>query len=62
MNKFARWMEENEKQQNKVAQKVGISSSFLNDLIHRGKKPSIKIAFEIEKYTKGEITVYDWLD
>ena len=24
--------------------------------------PSLKLAYEIEQYTKGAITVYDWVD
>ncbi len=24
--------------------------------------PSLRLAYEIEKYTKGAITLYDWID
>jgi len=62
VNKFAKWMEVNDKVQANVAKKIGISPSSLHEILRLDKIPSIKVAYEIEVYTKGEITVYDWLD
>lgn len=62
MNKFAEWMQNNDKVQKYVALKLGISASSIHEIICLGKMPSIKIAYEIEKYTMGAITIYDWLD
>lgn len=62
MNKFAKWMTANDKRQIDVAKKIGISASSLNEIIRQDKIPSIKVAYGIEVYTKGEITIYDWLD
>lgn len=62
MNKFADWMKSNDKKQRGVAEKLGISTSTLHDILRKGQFPSLKLAFEIEKYTKGAITVYDWID
>ena len=62
MNKFADWMKCNDKKQRGVAQKLGISTSTLHDILRRDQVPSLKIAYEIEKYTSGAITVYDWMD
>lgn len=62
VNKFAEWMKNNDKVQASVAEKIGISPSSLHEIIRLDKIPSIKVAYEIEVYTKGEITVYDWLD
>ncbi len=62
MNKFADWMLNNDKKQCLVAPKIGISTSGLHEILRLGKIPTIKIAYEIEKYTHGAITIYDWLD
>ena len=62
MNKFAEWIKNNDKKQRGVADKLGISTSTLHDILRKGQMPSLKLAYEIEKYTKGAITVYDWVD
>lgn len=62
MNKFSEWMKNNDKKQRGVAEKIGVSTSTLHDILRKGQMPSIRIAYEIEKYTRGAITVYDWLD
>jgi len=62
MNKFAEWMQNNDKVQKYVAVKLGISQSSLHEIIRLDKIPSIPIAYEIEKYTMGAVTIYDWLD
>ncbi len=62
MNKFAEWMECNDKKQRGVAEKIGISTSTLHDILRKNQMPSIKVAYEIEKYTCGAVTIYDWID
>ena len=62
VNKFAEWMKSNDKKQRGVAEKLGISTSTLHDILRKGQMPSLKLAYEIEQYTKGAITVYDWID
>ena len=62
MNRFAEWMQSNDKKQRGVAEKLGISTSTLHDILRKGQMPSLKLAYEIEKYTKGAVTVYDWVD
>jgi transcriptional regulator with XRE-family HTH domain len=62
VNKFAKWVESNDKKQRGVAEKLGISTSTLHDILRNGRMPSLKLAYEIEQYTKGDITVYDWVD
>ena len=62
MNKFAEWMKSNDKKQRGVAEKLSISTSTLHDILRKGQLPSLKLAYEIEKYTKGAVTVYDWID
>lgn len=62
MNKFAEWMYSNDKKQRGVAEKLGISTSTLHDILRKGQMPSLKLAYQIEQYTKGAVTLYDWID
>jgi transcriptional regulator with XRE-family HTH domain len=62
VNKFATWMKSHDKKQRGVAEKLGISTSTLHDILRKDQMPSLKLAYEIEKYTKGAITLYDWID
>lgn len=62
MNKFAQWMIDNDKKQRGTAERIGISTSSLHDILKKDQMPSLKVAYEIENYTKGAITVYDWVD
>lgn len=62
MNKFAAWIYHNHKKQRGVAEKLGVSTSTLHDILRKDLVPSLKIAYEIEKYTNGDITLYDWID
>ena len=62
MNKFAEWVQNNDKKQRGIALKIGISTSTLHQILRSGLMPSLRVAYEIEKYTKGAITLYDWLD
>jgi transcriptional regulator with XRE-family HTH domain len=62
LNKFAIWMKSNDKKQRGVAEKIGISTSTLHDILRKGQMPSLRLAYEIEKYTHGAVTIYDWID
>lgn len=62
MNKFAIWMQSNDKKQRGVAKKLGISTTTLHQIVHGKQLPSFQVAYEIETYTDGAITLYDWFD
>lgn len=62
MNKFAEWLQNSDKKQGGVAQKLFISASTLHCIVKKGKLPSLRLAYKIEKYTKGAVTLYDWVD
>lgn len=62
MNKFAEWVKFNDKKQRGIAEKLGISTSSLHAILRQDQTPSLKVAYEIEKYTKGAVTMYDWID
>lgn len=62
VNKFAEWVKNNDRKHRSVAEKLGISTSGLHAILKTGQMPSMKTAYEIEKYTRGAVTMYDWLD
>jgi len=62
MEKFINWIRNNDKKKFCIAEKVGISNSSLHDILKNGHTPSLKTAYKIEQYTRGAITLYDWLD
>jgi DNA-binding XRE family transcriptional regulator len=62
VNKFANWIKNNDKLQRGVAAKIGISTSTLHEILRKGLIPNLKTAYQIEQYTRGEITLYDWVD
>jgi transcriptional regulator with XRE-family HTH domain len=62
MNKFAEWMESHDKKQCGVAEKIGVAASTLHAVLRKGQMPSLVMAYEIERYTNGAITIYDWID
>lgn len=55
-------MKNNDKKQRAVAEKLGISTATLTDILRKDHLPSLKVAFRIEFYTKGLVSVYDWFD
>jgi DNA-binding XRE family transcriptional regulator len=62
VNKFAEWIKNNDKKQRGVAQKLGIGTTTLHEIIRNGQLPSLKLAYAIEDYTRGAVTLYDWID
>lgn len=62
MNKFSEWVHDQDKKQNGIARKIGIAPSTLSDILKNGTIPSLRTAYKIEVYSKGAVTLYDWLD
>lgn len=62
MNKFADWVKNNHKKKCGIAKYLKISESALQSILNKNQVPKIKVAYEIEKYTHGAITLYDWVD
>jgi transcriptional regulator with XRE-family HTH domain len=62
VNKFTTWMKVHDKKQISVAEKLGISSATLHQIMHKGRIPNITLAYKIEQYTRGAISLYDWID
>jgi len=62
VNKFYEWVKNNDKKQRGIAAKIGVSTSTLHEILRKGLIPSLKVAYQIEVYTRGAVTVYDWVD
>ena len=62
MNRFAEWVERKGIKQRFIADKLGISTSTLHGILRADHLPNLRTAYDIETFTRGEITVYDWLD
>lgn len=41
---------------------LGISASYLYQILKKERKPSLALAIKIEKYSKGEVTISSLLD
>jgi len=46
----------------KCAADLGISTSYLYQILKKERKPSLALAIKIEKYSKGEVTISSLLD
>jgi hypothetical protein len=59
-DKLIKYLEENEIGHNAFARKIKTPPPTLNRILRQKKLPSLKIAIMIDKYTQGEISVFDW--
>lgn len=48
--------------QNELAERLGISRTALSNYIHKRRRPRIDIARNIEKFTKGIVSIDDLLN
>ena len=62
MKKLLDWLKMKHVKQAGFAQDIGISTSSLHEILRNGRVPNVKILYEIEKFTDGYITLYDWVD
>ncbi|WP_420421704.1 helix-turn-helix domain-containing protein [Simkania sp.] len=46
----------------KFASDLGISTSYLYQLLRKERKPSLELALKIEQYTNGEVTVKELIE
>ena len=46
----------------KCAADLGISTSYLYQILKKERKPSLALAIKIEKYTNGEVSIANLLD
>jgi len=62
MNKLCEYLDFRGIKHHVFAKKIGCSTTTLHQILKKGRIPHLKTAVEIEKKTKGLVTVYDWLD
>ena len=62
MKKLANWLDKKCIKQVGFAREIGVSTSTLHEILRLGKMPSLRVAYAIEKFTQGDITLYDWID
>ena len=62
MNKFAEWVKKKGVKQRHIADKIGVSTSSLHEILRLDKIPSVQVCGAIREFTDGDITFDDWLD
>lgn len=62
MNKFADWVKKKGIKQKHIASKINISAASLHEILTADHMPNMRVAYEIEKFTNGDVTLYDWID
>ncbi len=62
MNKLCEYLDFRGIKHAVFAKKIGTSTTTLHQILKKERVPSLKLAVEIEKKTKGLVTVYDWLN
>ena len=61
MNKLCEYLDFRGIKHSVFAKKIGTSTTTLHKILKKGLMPALKMAIEIEKKTKGEVGVYDWV-
>jgi transcriptional regulator with XRE-family HTH domain len=59
--KFSKWIDSTSASRNDVAVRLGVGRTYLDKLCRGASRPSLELAIEIEKLTKGEVPAADWL-
>lgn len=61
MMTLAQYLRENDRTQREFARAVGVSASYMNELVQGGKTPSIAVAAKIEALTNGDVQISAFL-
>lgn len=62
MEKLRKYFDDNkDTTQKSIADKVGVSAMSLNHLLSGRTKPSLELAWKLEKATKRKVKMKDWL-
>ncbi len=59
--KLGAWIDAQKLSRDQVASRLGVARSYLDKLCRAESRPSLELACEIEKLTKGEIAASEWL-
>lgn len=62
MKKLKDFLKLNNISYRELAKGLGISPATLSEIINNNRLPTLKLAYEIERLTFKNVTIYDWLD
>jgi DNA-binding XRE family transcriptional regulator len=62
MKKLLDWVKKKCIKQKGMAEKIGVSEATLHEILLHNKSPNLKVAYAIEIFTEGDITIYDFID
>jgi transcriptional regulator with XRE-family HTH domain len=60
-SRFSSWIDAQGLTRYVVAARLGIQRTYLHKLCRAESRPSLELAFEIEKLTRGSVLASDWL-
>jgi transcriptional regulator with XRE-family HTH domain len=59
---FAQHIDHSNENRSAWAERLGISRSYLSDLLNRKKTPSLELAVRIQNLTGGAVPASSWID
>lgn len=60
-NRLSEYLTKTGTSQRAFADKLGVSPSYLNELVKNLKQPRLDLAFRIERITKGAVPARSWI-
>jgi hypothetical protein len=60
-NAFGRWIDESRYSRDQIAERLGMSRSYLDQLCAGIRRPNLELAFKIEDMSKGAVPARSWL-
>ena len=60
-NAFGQWIDKSGKDREETARALGITRPHVDRLCRNARRPDLELAVQIERLTKGEVTVASWL-
>jgi len=60
-SKLSTWMDSQGLTRDAVAERLDIQRTYLDKLCRAESRPSLELAFDIEKLTRGSVPASDWL-
>jgi transcriptional regulator with XRE-family HTH domain len=59
--KLSKWIDAQDLTRDQVATKLSVGRTYLDKLCRGASRPSLELAIEIEKLTRGAIPASEWL-
>ncbi len=61
MTKLKDYLKEKGVSQKWLAKKIKTTETNLSSIVNGKSTPTLRLAYEIEKNTSGEVTIYEWV-